>query len=279
MVPYYFINNYLPKSVYKKFWIQQIQKNIPQFSTQLYQVDNINDATIILCAMQDFEKNIHNDKKYIILMLSDEMNVNISHPNIICRLSAFKYDNDSNVSNLCILNTSVIYQPLCLKDKLPLNQRKFDVSFMGTVKYDVESITQHRMQIKNNIRDIITKNNLTGCVPDTSLPKKSYYKSLLNTKIFVSPHGYGQWSLKDFECVALGCIVIKPYINYHTHPNFYENFISFNNIEELEKTILYCLNNLDEMQLCVQKGLNMMNSYLPKCSVKILDKYLENNHK
>ena len=58
-----------------------------------------------------------------------------------------------------------------------------------------------------------------------------YIQEIKNSKIVISPFGWGEFSLRDFETFISGGILIKPDMEHlETYPNFYipnETFIPF----------------------------------------------------
>jgi hypothetical protein len=106
----------------------------------------------------------------------------------------------------CLLNISELYKNKYQSKVLPLSNRKYNVVFIGTTQYD-EKITKHRLDVIKNIKDVCRKNNL------------QYYTSnapniLNNTKIFISPYGWGEFSLKEYECICYGAHIVKPKIYF-----------------------------------------------------------------
>ena len=76
----------------------------------------------------------------------------------------------------------------------------------------------------------------------------------MDTKIVLSPWGWGTWCIRDFEALICGCIVIKPVCtNTLTYPDIYDpnkQFFVWTDVlwNTLENSVDYCLSNLDEFQ-------------------------------
>src|SRR5690606_31733309 len=64
-----------------------------------------------------------------------------------------------------------------------------------------------------------------------SIPTRRYRQELANTRICVSPFGYGEVCYRDFEAVAAGCVLAKPDMSHvRTEPDIYiphETYIPF----------------------------------------------------
>jgi hypothetical protein len=84
------------------------------------------------------------------------------------------------------------------------------------------------------------------------LPMDQYHNTLANSKICISPYGYGEIAIRDVEAMKFGCIVIKPDMDHWDGmPNFYhkdKTYISCNpDMSDLEEKIDYVMSNYDEL--------------------------------
>ena len=173
-----------------------------------------------------------------------------------------------NKKVLCILNTSHLFINNYLKNVVPLKKRYYDIAFLGTINYGTNSesakiLTNHRTELCKKLSGICEKHKLNYIV-QPSISLKKYNKVLQQTKIFVSPYGWGEWSLKDYECICNGCHVIKPNIYYKSIPNYYENMDHYNDdLEKLEPLILDLLNpkNINDIQEKVNKNRELFVQY------------------
>ena len=49
-----------------------------------------------------------------------------------------------------------------------------------------------------------------------------YVALLLESRVVVSPWGWGEWSHKDFEIVMAGCVLVKPRVDaFRMYPPLY----------------------------------------------------------
>ena len=152
----------------------------------------------------------------------------------------------------CLLNTSKLYRRQFEHNIIPIKDRKYDVAFCGRMDYD-PLIALHRKDIFDAIKNLEQKYNLNVFVSN-KVSLKEYYNIIKNCKIFVSPWGYGEWSLKEFECICVGCHVFIPDGNYMMYPNYYENFGNFKvDMSDFDKKILEGLND-DNIQNLVNKN-------------------------
>ena len=79
--------------------------------------------------------------------------------------------------------------------------------------YDRSSVSYQRQQIKN----------LLGAKLDTKkLSRLAYYAEMKKTRLVISPFGFGEITLKDFEATLCGAALLKPDMSHMvTWPNIY----------------------------------------------------------
>lgn len=98
----------------------------------------------------------------------------------------------------------------------PIEERKLDLFFAGTVEYDISNyaglqITGHRKNCINNILKC-GKRGLAVEAADKRIYRYSeYMNKLMDAKIVLSPFGWGEYCYRDYEALLCGCIVVKPY--------------------------------------------------------------------
>ena len=124
--------------------------------------------------------------------------------------------------------------------------RDIDISFVGKTQYGDLTLERHRNQavetltkldpMKFNVHCAVTKTQ--SVKPYT---KKRFYEIMLRSKAVLSPWGYGEVCIRDFEAMLAGAIVIKPDMSHLTTvPDFYranETYIpcrrDFSDVEDL----------------------------------------------
>ena len=80
------------------------------------------------------------------------------------------------------------------------------------------------------------------------LNKINYFNLMKNSKYCISPFGWGEIAIRDFECFVNGCVLIKPDTSHlETWPNFYIpnlTYIPFKwDLSDFREKIDYCKNN------------------------------------
>jgi len=277
-------------SFYKRNFLNQLIKLV-DISEKLERCHEIEKADIIF-TIADFVNDIELiGKKLVVYSLQDNSFTNrgiLENKNVLFVLDHCKLCNDTSVNSFCeftsyhcklcndtsvnsfcevynkvfcLLNISELYKNKYQSKVLPLYQRKYDVVFMGTTQYD-EKITKHRLDIIQHIEYVCIKNNLK-CYTSTAPIKYSKYINILNnTKIFISPYGWGEFSLKEYECICFGAHIVKPKIYFQYYPNYCENMDDFEiDFTNFESKILYILANLDNAQKKVDSNRKMFLDY------------------
>jgi hypothetical protein len=133
--------------------------------------------------------------------------------------------------------------------------RLTDVSFAGTVNYGAaEIINIHRKQAAANILQM--KSLKVNVTEGRLLNYQSYVRSLMASKICVSPWGLGEACYRDFEAILCGCVLVKPDSSFvKSAPDIYQNNITyvpckadFSDIENVCNTICSNWNNYLELR-------------------------------
>ena len=112
-------------------------------------------------------------------------------------------------------------------------KRDNDLSARFGISYSRASVRYQREQIRNLLRNRMDTNKVN---------RKTYFKELKQSKVVLSPFGWGEITLKDFEVFATGGMLLKPSMDHmETWPNFYEDGITYKshnwNMDNLEKEI------------------------------------------
>jgi hypothetical protein len=81
-----------------------------------------------------------------------------------------------------------------------------------------------------------------------------YVGLLKQSKIVISPWGWGEWSHKDFEILMAGCVVVKPRSDiFRIHPAIFEHNVTAittkEDLSDLEEQILPFLRDVPRAQV------------------------------
>jgi len=132
-------------------------------------------------------------------------------------------------------------------EPVPLHDRVIDVSFLGTINYGAgygQLITQNRQLLIDTLQRMSPA--LRTFTSRRKLGYDAYLANITNSKMFVSPYGWGEFSHKDFEVALLGGVLIKPLCgNFKCYPNIYEPDVTcvscaldYSDLEEIVTNLL-----------------------------------------
>jgi hypothetical protein len=86
--------------------------------------------------------------------------------------------------------------------------RSVDVCFAGTMEYRSPAVAFHRRQAVERIEALRGVRHVV--VRGRQLPLPAYHDLLRNARICVSPWGWGETSIRDYEAMYAGCVLVKP---------------------------------------------------------------------
>jgi hypothetical protein len=263
---YFYRTEDIKCSFYKMNFLKQLIK-IVEISNKLEKVFEVKNADIIF-TIADYINDIQiAGKKIVVYSLQDnsftDQNI-ILNKNVLFILDHYKIITENEEYNkkvFCLLNISNLYKKHYSSEVLPLSEREYDVVFMGTTQYD-EKITKHRLDVIQHIEDVCSRNNLKYFISNKPIKYVNYINILNNTKIFISPYGWGEFSLKEYECICVGTHTVKPKINFQYYPNYCDNMDDFEmDFSNFESKILNILANLSDSQKKVDSNRNMFLKY------------------
>ena len=125
-----------------------------------------------------------------------------------------------------------------------------DVSARFGVTYRLPSVRYQREQIRKLLSSRLNTNKLN---------RRGYMKELTQTKIVLSPFGWGEITLKDFEVFLTGGMLLKPSLDHmETWPNFYSDGVTYLShawdLNNLEENIAWALDNSNERRAIAAAG-------------------------
>ena len=91
------------------------------------------------------------------------------------------------------------------------------------------------------------------------LGRRGYIRELRQSKIVLSPFGWGEITLKDFEVFLTGGMLLKPSMDHmQTWPNFYENGVTYLShgwdLSDLEERIEWAIDNAADRLAIAERG-------------------------
>lgn len=122
---------------------------------------------------------------------------------------------------------------------------------------------------------------LSGRLGTQKLNTVKYWRELRNTKVLLSPYGWGEVCHRDFEGFLSGCLLIKPRMDYlETWPPLFEDNVTMLavnwDMSDLEQTVDWALENEDERLEIARKGQQRYRHYIhgQSAAEKFTNKFL-----
>lgn len=167
-------------------------------------------------------------------------------------LSAYKQNLIKNFKNPNILN----FLSFNKKFIKPSIERINSLSCRIGDRYSRNTIRFQRKEINKKIK-VFRKTN--------KISRINYFKELSNSKVVISPFGWGEISLRDFEVLLTGGLLFKPKMNHlKTWPNFFEE----------DKTIKCFDWSLSDLELNLEEILDNYKKYV-SISIRGQKRYME----
>jgi spore germination protein YaaH len=96
--------------------------------------------------------------------------------------------------------------------------------------------------------------------------QEEYYQEMRNSRICVSPFGFGEICWRDFETVLCGALLIKPDMSHvETAPNIFvanKTYVPVKwDFSDLESVVARVLHNEAERRRIVDNAYNALSSY------------------
>lgn len=249
--------------------MEQIYIGICKYGKKIKINNDLSTSEYVICTTDyvSYFLSNYSDKKLIVLNIGDNFYSDdqkfCCEKNVCVVLDHHKTLNSNN-KIISLLNYGSVYKRLFSSDVLPIRDRLYDVIFLGGLSYS-EKITKHRKDTIDKIKSFCDKYKYKTYVlenDNSHVNIKNFHKILRNTKIFVSPFGWGEWSTKDYECICLGCHVFVPNLDLESYPNHYKYFDCFNiDFSDFDEKLLNLLQNLDLIQEKVNANRQIFLSY------------------
>lgn len=96
----------------------------------------------------------------------------------------------------------------------PGEDRPIDVCCAGTVYYDNAAVTHHRLRALAELGELRDLRVLLG--RGRVFSPECYAEVLTHSRVCVSPWGWGETTIRDYEAIFAGCVVVKPRTDFIT---------------------------------------------------------------
>ena len=152
---------------------------------------------------------------------------------------------------------SFIKDPKIINSNIPKSR---DVSCRLSIDYYRETVKFQRLKIKSLLKNITETNRVS---------RKKYFKELNSSKLSISPFGWGEICVRDFETFICHSCLVKPDMSLiETWPNYYikdKSYVSFNwNMEDFND----CLNNILNQRKKIEEISNYGREIYSKFNLK-----------
>ncbi|NLE06000.1 MAG: hypothetical protein GX638_14540, partial [Crenarchaeota archaeon] len=146
----------------------------------------------------------------------------------------------------------------------PTTSRQFDVHYRGSTS---KSLALYQ---RNKIIELLNKTE-SITMPDISkkVPYKNYVRELRNSRLLISPFGWGEICGRDFEAFMYGATLIKMDMSHLvTYPNFYisnETYIPIKwDFSNFDSTITYLMteDGKNKALEIAKKGQDLYKEYM-----------------
>jgi hypothetical protein len=145
-------------------------------------------------------------------------------------------------------------------------RREIDISGRFATTYDNDAIEHHRK---------LMAEKLSRTVDTEKVFTLSYWNELRNSKLLLSPFGWGEICRRDFEGFMSGCLLVKPKMSHlETWPPLYEDgktMLGVNwDMSDLNQKIDWALENEGEAQEIAREGQSAYHKYIAGDSAREL---------
>ena len=142
--------------------------------------------------------------------------------------------------------------------KRPDSKRELDLLARMTINQSRESVAYQRTRALEKL----AKYQPTS----TAVTKQKYLAEMKRAKIILAPFAWGEMNMRDYECFALGGLLVKPRMSHvKTFPDFYledETYIAVDwSLSDLEEKIDFILENYEDLLEVARRGQEKFRFY------------------
>jgi hypothetical protein len=122
------------------------------------------------------------------------------------------------------LDTNIMALYATMRSDRADSPKAVDIMFRGNVPKDWlyylrKDIEPSLVRLQDSYRVII---------PQKRVSRAEYYSEMIDSKICLSPFGFGEICWRDFEAVICGCLLVKPDMSHiETQPNIFQPFETY----------------------------------------------------
>jgi len=136
-------------------------------------------------------------------------------------------------------------------------KRNLDLTFRGTIHKEINGLSTV-MQQRNTTLKCLGQLNM-NIAAGSPISKLKYWDELRNSKLSVSPYGWGEICYRDFESLIAGALLVKPSMDHLiTYPDVFKPFETYIpvswDMKDLPEVLEYLNTNYTYYKQIAQNG-------------------------
>lgn len=146
----------------------------------------------------------------------------------------------------------------------PKINKEIDLTFRGSLSYNIEGSNNFIGEQRNKVIRFLKNTNKFNIITGNPIPYKKYIEELKNSKVSISPFGWGEICYRDFESILSGTLLLKSNMSHlETFPGIYKENLTYIplkwDISDLEEKLEIILTNYSEY---IEIAFNAQREYL-----------------
>lgn len=163
------------------------------------------------------------------------------------------------------LDTNIMALYARMRSNPPDSAKPVDIMFRGNVPKDWlhylrKDIEPSLVRLQESYRVI---------VPQKRVSREEYYSEMIDSKICLSPFGFGEICWRDFEAVICGCLLVKPDMSHvETQPDIFKPFETYVPVRwdysDVHERCSHYLTHPEERERIVKRASEVLGDFYDK---------------
>lgn len=151
----------------------------------------------------------------------------------------------------------------------PIGDKSLDIMSRGSINYGRNTVKFHRQKLRDLLNEM---KHLKGAL-DGRVSLLRYRKEMGSSKLVVSPFGWGEIGVRDFDAFIYGAALVKPDMSFmETWPDVFipgETYQPINwGFDDLEEKIMELINNKSKRIEMAVKGQNAYKNMISESGME-----------